>query len=50
MIDEVRSMLLGRGQAKGSIVGHALLASNTRPLITTVAAHLLLVYGDAWGL
>lgn len=45
MIDELRSKLLGCGRAKGSIVGHASLAGDTNPLITTLAAQLLLVYG-----
>ena len=46
MIDELRSKLLSHVRVKGSIVEHASLASNTAPLITTIAAHLLLVYGD----
>ena len=50
MIDELRSKLQGRGRVKGSIVGHASLSNNTKPLITTLAAHLLLVYGDGRGL
>lgn len=55
MSDEVRSKLpylrpVGHDGAKGDIGGHALLANNTKPLIITLAAHLLLVYDDRLGL